>query len=170
MDLGYDYDALKKITNKIGLPGGNKKKKLQGKLLTVGEIAERSGISTRTLKYWEEKELISPDARSEGGFRLYRESFIEICYRIKELQLFGYTVEELKDMNLLLLPDNRLQEEILTYTEEEIEKSLKEFSTQQRNLLERINELKKAVKRWEGITKVQAKFIHRFKSQIKAKT
>ncbi|MEQ8223044.1 MAG: MerR family transcriptional regulator [Candidatus Eremiobacterota bacterium] len=169
MDLGYDYDSLKQITSRVGLPGQNNKKDLQGKLLTVGEIAERSGISARTLKYWEEKELISPDARSEGGFRLYRESFVEICYRIRELQLFGYTVEELKNMNLLLLPDNRLQEELLTYGEEEIEKILEEFSEQQKNLLEKMNDLKKSVKRWEGITKVQAKFIYRFKSHIKSK-
>lgn len=169
MDLGYDYDSLKQITSRVGLPGKNNKKELQGKLLTVGEIAERSGISVRTLKYWEEKELISPDARSDGGFRLYRESFVEICYRIRELQLFGYTVEELKNMNLMLLPDNRLQEELLSCSEEEIEKSLEEFLNQQKNLLERMNDLKKSVKRWEGITKVQAKFICRFKSHIKSK-
>ncbi len=169
MELGYDYDALKQITSRVGLPGGNKKKDLQGKLLTAGEIAERSGISVRTLKYWEEKELINPDARSEGGFRLYRESFVEICYRIRELQLFGYTVEELKNMNLLLLPDDRLQEELLTYGEEEMEQSLDEFSVQQKNLIERMNDLKKSLKRWEGITKIQAKFIYKFKSHIKTR-
>jgi len=169
MDLGYDYECLKKIINKIGLPVGSDKKEIQGRLLTVGEIAEKSGISTRTLKYWEEKELITSDARSEGGFRLYRESFVEICDRIKELQLFGYTVEELKSMNLLLLPDNRLQEEIMSYSEEQIEKTLEEFSIQQKNLIEKIGELNKAVKRWEGITKIQAKLIARLKSQIKAR-
>jgi DNA-binding transcriptional MerR regulator len=169
MDLGYDYECLKKIINKIGLPCGSDKKEIQGRLLTVGEIAERSGISARTLKYWEEKELITSDARSEGGFRLYRESFIEICHRIKELQLFGYTVEELKNMNLLLLPDNRLQEEIMSYSEEKIEETLEEFSIQQKNLVEKMGELNKAVKRWEGITKLQAKLISRLKSQIKSK-
>jgi len=72
-------------------------------------------------------------------------------------------------MNLLLLPDNRLQEELLTYGEEEIEKILEEFLEQQKNLLEKMNDLKKSVKRWEGITKVQTKFIYRFKSHMKSK-
>lgn len=161
MGLGYDLKAIKQIKIKIGLPAEKSEKDLiRGKLVTVGEIAEKSGISARTLKYWEEKDLIQPDARSAGGFRLYRESFVEICHRIKELQLFGYTVEELKNMNLLLLPDERLKEDITIYSEEELNKVLDEFSIQQKTLTEKIRELQKAIKRWEG--NVRLFYVHIF--------
>ena len=168
MDLGYGLLEIKQIKAKIGLPtGSDAKGAIKGKLMTVGEIAEKIGISTRTLKYWEEKSLIKPDARSEGGFRLYRESFVEICLRIRELQLFGYSVEELKNMNLLLLPDERLQEEILSYREEERGEKLDNLLEQQKILIEKMKELRLAMKRWEGIAKKQVKLASRLKAKLK---
>jgi len=164
MTLGFGMEEIKKIKAATGIPTGVIKKGfIKGKLFTVGELSEKTGISTRSIKYWEEKDLIQPDARSEGGFRLYRESFVEICQRIRELQLFGYSVEELKNMNLLLLPGERLQEEAFSFPEEKKEKILEEFTSQQKTLIEKISELKKAIKRWEGITKNQAKLINRLK-------
>lgn len=165
LSLGYDIESIKQIESKVGLPKRiDKKDKLYGKLLTIGEIAEKSGISARTLKYWEEKELIKPDSRSSGGFRLYRESFVETCQRIKELQLFGYTVEELKNMSLLLIPEERLREELDSYKEEEKKKIVDKFIEQQSTLAQKVEELKKAIKRWEKIIKSQSRNIAPFKS------
>lgn len=156
LNLGYDIDAIKKIMINVGLPAGtNPKGTDHEKLLTIGELAEKSQISARTLKYWEEKELINPDTRSSGGFRLYRESFIEICLRIKELQLFGYTVEEIKNMSLSLLPDERLEEELSNYDEEKIKDAIIKFQTQVNMLTEKITDIKKALRRWEKIIKNQ---------------
>ena len=64
--------------------------------LTVGNLAERSGVSPRTIKHWEDKGIIEPDMRTEGGFRLYSESYVFLCQLIRDLQLFGYTLEEIK--------------------------------------------------------------------------
>jgi hypothetical protein len=36
-------------------------------LSRVGEVAERLGVSPRTIKYYEELGLIKPEARSSGG-------------------------------------------------------------------------------------------------------
>jgi DNA-binding transcriptional MerR regulator len=36
-----------------------------------GEVAERTGLSLRTIRYDEEMGLVSPSTRSQGGFRLY---------------------------------------------------------------------------------------------------
>lgn len=170
LSLGYDLESIMQIKAKVGLPRKiDKKDAVYGRLLTIGEIAEKSRISSRTLKYWEEKELIRPDSRSAGGFRLYRESFVEICQRIRELQLFGYTVEELKNMSLLLLPEERLQEEMDSYKKEEKKLILDKFSEQQRALSEKVEELKKALTRWEKIIKSQIRDIASFKEKAKDK-
>lgn len=42
----------------------------------IGEVAERTGLSLRTIRYYEEVGLITPSARSQGGFRLYTEEDI----------------------------------------------------------------------------------------------
>ena len=166
LDLGFDFEAIRRIKTKVGLPGGSRDRAtIHEKFLTIGEIAEKSGISPRTLKYWEEKELINPDGRSGGGFRLYKESFVEVCNRIKEMQLFGYTVEELKNMTLMLLPEERLRSELTTRHEEERLRALEKFATQHAALEDKIDSLKRAIKRWEKILKQQKKLIAQYKSK-----
>ena len=39
--------------------------------LQIGEVAERTGVTQRTLRFYEEKGLLKPPSRLEGGFRLY---------------------------------------------------------------------------------------------------
>src|SRR5690348_10590123 len=41
--------------------------------MQIGEVADRIGLSLRTIRYYEEVGLITPSARSPGGFRLYTE-------------------------------------------------------------------------------------------------
>ncbi|MGI8480002.1 MAG: MerR family DNA-binding transcriptional regulator [Gaiellaceae bacterium] len=42
-------------------------------LLKIGEVADRVGLSLRTIRYYEEVGLLEPTGRSPGGFRLYSE-------------------------------------------------------------------------------------------------
>jgi len=98
-NLGYGTEEVLKIIKKVGLPrDGRGRKPAPGKdrFLTVGNLAERSGVSPRTIKHWEDKGIIEPDMRTDGGFRLYPESYVFLCQLIRDLQLFGYSLEEVK--------------------------------------------------------------------------
>ncbi len=67
--------------------------------LQIGEIAERTGVTQRTLRFYEEKGLLQPPNRMEGGFRLYSEADIQRVERIKRLQqLLGFSLAEIKEM------------------------------------------------------------------------
>ena len=92
-----------KIIKKVGLPAaaGDTKKKPADKTnyLTVGNLAEKLDVSPRTIKHWEEKGIIEADLRSQGGFRLYRDYYILLCNLIKDLQLFGYSLDEIKKVS-----------------------------------------------------------------------
>ena len=48
------------------------------KPLTVGETARLTGVSVRTLHYYDEIGLLRPSGTSEGGYRLYDLSLIHI--------------------------------------------------------------------------------------------
>ena len=62
----------------------------------IGEAAERVGVTTRTIRYYEELGLLGAAARTKGAHRIYTESDIT---RLEELirlrDLLGLTLEEL---------------------------------------------------------------------------
>ena len=70
-----------------------------GAYLQIGEVAERTGVTQRTLRFYEEKGLLKPPSRMEGGFRLYSEEDVSRVERIKQLQsLLGLSLAEIKEM------------------------------------------------------------------------
>lgn len=67
--------------------------------LQIGEVAERTGVTQRTLRFYEEKGLLHPPSRLEGGFRLYSEDDVRRVEQIKRLQtLLGFTLADIKEM------------------------------------------------------------------------
>ena len=67
--------------------------------LQIGEVAERTGVTQRTLRFYEEKGLLKPPTRMDGGFRLYSENDILRLERIKRLKrLLGFPLAEIKEM------------------------------------------------------------------------
>jgi DNA-binding transcriptional MerR regulator len=66
-------------------------------LWRIGEVAKLSGVTTRTLRYWEELGLLRPASRTDGGERLYTPTDLRRVTRIRDLQeLLGFSLEEVK--------------------------------------------------------------------------
>ena len=61
----------------------------------VGELARRTGLSVRALRYYDEIGLLSPSRRSEGGHRLYTPGDVIRLQRIKSLRALGFTLREI---------------------------------------------------------------------------
>jgi DNA-binding transcriptional MerR regulator len=64
----------------------------------IGEVAERCGLSLRTVRYYEEQGLITPGGRSEGGFRLYTEEQVQRLLVIMQMKPLGFSVAEMRDL------------------------------------------------------------------------
>ncbi|HNY91850.1 MAG TPA: MerR family transcriptional regulator, partial [bacterium] len=79
IQIGYSLPEIRKILKKIGLPGPEARKQARQatEYLTVGELAEQARINNRTIKYWEERGIITPDRRTSGGFRLYGKHYVQ---------------------------------------------------------------------------------------------
>jgi len=67
-------------------------------LLQIGEVAERVGLSLRTIRYYEEQDLVVPEARTEGGFRLYAEQHVDRLLLIKKMKPIGFSLDEMRAM------------------------------------------------------------------------
>lgn len=62
----------------------------------IGEVAARAGVSTRTLRYYQELGLIDPAGTSPGGSRRYSEDDIARIERILELRnVMGFDLERI---------------------------------------------------------------------------
>ncbi len=66
-------------------------------LLTVRDAALRLNVTPRTLKYYEERGLVTP-TRSEGRYRLYNEDDIEQFSRILRLRSLGFSLHGIAEM------------------------------------------------------------------------
>jgi DNA-binding transcriptional MerR regulator len=68
------------------------------KLLKIGDLARRTGKSVRALHLYEELGLLSPTARSQGGFRLYDESAFTRIRWIELLQDSGFSLHQIQSL------------------------------------------------------------------------
>lgn len=70
----------------------------QERQMQIGEVAERTGLSLRTIRHYEEVGLIVPSARSKGGFRLYTEADVGRLMVIRRMKPLDFSLEEMRDL------------------------------------------------------------------------
>ena len=63
--------------------------------MQIGAAAARTELSINTIRHWDEAGLVSPSARSVGGFRLYTEADIERLLLIRRMKPLGFSLEEM---------------------------------------------------------------------------
>ena len=167
-DLGYGTDEVLKIIKKVGLPRdgrGRKPTRDKNSFLTVGNLAERSGVSPRTIKHWEDKGIIEPDMRTEGGFRLYPESYVFFCQLIRDLQLFGYTLEEVKSVSDDARTLLAIEADIESFPRAEVEKKLEAMLAAIQALYDKMKLLEEGIERWKDLLKKKKKDVLALKSK-----
>ncbi|MDQ1053903.1 MULTISPECIES: MerR family transcriptional regulator [Micrococcaceae] len=59
----------------------------------IGELADRSQMSLRTIRHYDEVGLLKPSGRTEGGFRLYTERDFTRLLVIRRMKPLGFTLE-----------------------------------------------------------------------------
>jgi len=166
--MGYGMEEIQKIIKKVGFPKtvrSSGKKGSSGKHLTIGDLAAKVEVSARTLKHWEEKGIIEADMRSSGGFRLYSGIYVYLCKLVKDLQLFGYSLEQIKDISDHFRDFLVINKNIDVYSYEEIGKKLDSMSDEIKLLKERILLLKEGIGRWEELINKKVKEISALKKR-----
>ena len=154
IELGYELGDIHKIIRKVGLPqagSGVAKGKKVNEFLTVGSLADRAGVSARTIKHWEDKGIIESDMRSEGGFRLYSEVFVYICQLIKDLQLFGYSLDEIKSIADQYREFVAMSADPSLFSMESREKKMTEMKERIYSIRTKIDSYKEGISRWEDL-------------------
>lgn len=85
-------------------------------IYTIEQVASRTGLTKRTLRYYEEMGLVPPTGRTEGNYRRYSQADIERLDRIKNLRdLLGFSLTDIRE---LLESDDERDQIKLAYQQE----------------------------------------------------
>ena len=66
--------------------------------MQIGEVSEQTGLSLRTIRYYEEVGLVTPSSRTAGGFRLYTETDVARLRLVKRMKPLEFSLEEMKNV------------------------------------------------------------------------
>jgi len=108
---------------------------------TTGEIAKLCGVSVRTVQYYDTRNILTPSELSEGGRRLYSEDDLKrmqiVCF-LRELDL------SLNSIGKLL--SEKCPENVISILLDEQETALQKEIEEKQTKLDKLSELKKALK------------------------
>ncbi|WP_024510029.1 MerR family transcriptional regulator [Bradyrhizobium sp. ARR65] len=62
----------------------------------IGELAEATGVTVRTLHHYEHMRLLSASERTDGGHRMYDRESLKRVYQIRALRELGFSLEEIR--------------------------------------------------------------------------
>ena len=99
--------------------------------MNIGEAAERSKLPAKTLRYYEEINLVVP-GRSGNGYRAYRPEDIHRLTFLQRARGLGFTIEECRSLLSLYADKNRASAEVKSIASDkiaEIDKKLIELQS-----------------------------------------
>jgi DNA-binding transcriptional MerR regulator len=105
----------------------------------IGEIAQQTGVSVETLRYYEKRRLLTAPARTEGGFRLYSDDAAQQVRFIRQAQSLGLTLDDVQQLvtgrqRRPHVASCRKVRELLTRRIEDIDARIKELREFRRTL------------------------------------
>ncbi|WP_202077930.1 MerR family transcriptional regulator [Caldalkalibacillus salinus] len=111
----------------------------------VGELAELTGLSIRTLRYYDQIGLLTPSGHTEAGHRLYNEKDIARLQQIQALKELGLTLGKVK---LILLNEQIDPLEVVLMQMERIKANL----DKQQRLLKELENVSKLMQSGSSLT------------------
>lgn len=66
--------------------------------MNISEISQASGLTAKSIRFYEEKGIIQPPARSENGYRIYTEQHLVDLHLIAQAKRVGFSLEECKSL------------------------------------------------------------------------
>jgi len=107
-----------------GLHSEPNMKNANDRRLKIGELARQTGLSIKTIRYYERRGLLEQPPRTQGGYRLYGLEEVARLRFVQRAKLLGLTLEEIKELVGLAVRCN--EGEIVPRLEEVLEAKLKE--------------------------------------------
>lgn len=66
--------------------------------MRIGELAHRSGVPVRTIRFWEARGLLAPPQRTESDYRDYDDAVIDRLRFVRRAQSAGFTLQQIRQV------------------------------------------------------------------------
>lgn len=66
--------------------------------MKINEVAKITGLTPKTIRFYEQRGIISAPARKENGYREYATKHLDELFMIKRSRLVGFSLEDCKDL------------------------------------------------------------------------
>jgi len=66
--------------------------------LTIGDAADRSGVSAKMIRYYEQTGLLRAASRKINGYRKYSESDVRVLVLVHHARSLGFSIEEVRTL------------------------------------------------------------------------
>ena len=87
--------------------------------MNIGEVAERSGIPPKTIRYYEDIGLVRPQ-RSSNGYRAFREADLHKLAFLGRARALGFSIEDCRNLLSLYEDETRESAQVKTIAEEHL--------------------------------------------------
>lgn len=106
--------------------------------MNISEIAQKTGLTAKAIRFYEEKALITPPDRGDNGYRYYRDGHIDELTLLRQAREVGFTLDECRELLSLFHNPNRHSADVKNTTltkVAQIEKTIAELSAIRDRLL-----------------------------------
>ncbi len=110
--------------------------------MNIGEVAERSGIPPKTIRYYEDIGLVRPQ-RSNNGYRAFQETDLHKLAFLGRARALGFTIEDCRTLLSLYEDEARASAQVKAIAEEHLT-AIDEKITQLQDMRETLSHLVEA--------------------------
>ena len=114
--------------------------------MKISEAAKRAELPTKTVRYYADIELVTPNGRSDTGYRTYGDAEIRKLVFVRRAREFGFSIEECRELLGLYEDQERTSADVKRIAS----KKLEEIKAKQRELQLLHDELAHVVEACKG--------------------
>ncbi len=114
--------------------------------MNISDAAQRTGLPVKTVRYYDEIDLVSPISRTASGYRQYDDAGVRKLTLVKRARNFGFSINECRELLGLYQDEDRSSADVRTIAKTRLD----EIETKQRELQLLYDELSLLVKACRG--------------------
>lgn len=106
--------------------------------MNISDVAKKTGLTSKVIRFYEEKGLVTPPLRSENGYRSYSQQHLDELTLLRQARQVGFNLEECRELIFLFNDPSRHSADVKRRTLEkvaEIERHISELQGMRTQLL-----------------------------------